>query len=173
MFPNLKYRSKPIFWDEKTQQVTSSEQITRTYGTLAVAKNRGFLRFDSTLEFNVYLRLVEMFGANRVLRQYPLRIIPPGYCYKSGKKWRVDFAIFDGTDDKFPAHFIEAKGAVMPDFRHCIASLESFDPGSFDQLSIVFGKTIPPDKMIKNLLSTDFKNRIYTLKELQCTQRLR
>ena len=170
---NLKYRSKPVYWDEKRQKIATKEQIESAFLLNPTAKKREFSRFDSTLEFNVYLRLVEMFGSKRITRQFPVQIVPPGYCYKSGKNWRIDFAIFDDNDQKFPTYLVEAKGAVMPDFRHCVASLEVYDPGSFDRLSIVFGRSVPPDKMMKNLMSTDFSQRIYTLKELQCTNTLR
>jgi len=119
-----KYRSKPVFWDVQERCVPSKEEIAYRRFSDRSTQDKKIYRFDSTLEFNVFLRLVDLFGLNRVVCQYPLQIIPPGYCYKSGKKWKVDFAILDDTDRNFPAHFVEAKGAVMPEFRHCVASFE-------------------------------------------------
>lgn len=169
----LKYRSKPVFWDEKNKCVAPDWQLNdlKTLGENLARES--FLRFDSTLEFHVYLKLVDMYGDKRVLRQYPLEVIPPGYCYLTGKKWRVDFAILDRIGDKFPVRYVEAKGMITTDFSYALACLEAYDPDSFEQLSLVFGQRFPSGKLMTRLRKTDFADRIYTLKQFQCTSRLK
>jgi hypothetical protein len=168
-----KYRAQPVFWDEKQQRIPSQDQLVgiKTLGEKAIKDS--FLRFDSTLEFNVYLKLVDLVGSKRILRQYPLEVLPPGYCYLTGKKWRVDFAILERIGDKFPISYVEAKGLITTDFSYALACLEVYNPDSFDQLSLVFGQRFPPGKLMTRLRKTDFAKRIYTLKQFQCISRLK
>ncbi len=169
----LKYRAKPVYWDayEKAVMPVATIENLMRLGTLK--RSERFLRFDSTLEFSVYLKLVDLVGVERIIRQFPLEVIPPGYCYLTGKRWRVDFAIVNKVGDKFPVSYVEAKGLVLPEFRFQLASLEVYDPDAFDQLTIVFADKIAEDKMFKRLMKTDFSSRVYTLKKFQCTSSLR
>ncbi len=112
MTNQLKYRSKPVFWNKENRRVISPLEAEK-YRSKGKLKLPEYLeRFDSTLEFNVYQKLVDLFGENRIVRQYPLEIFFPGCCYPKGKKWRVDFAVrYSSNSDDF-VYFIEAKGAL-------------------------------------------------------------
>jgi hypothetical protein len=168
-----KYRASPVYWDALNKIALSTAAMKNLRQSGALKESGRFSRFDSVLEFNVYLKLVDLVGAERILRQYPLEIIPPGYCYLTGKRWRVDFAIVNEAGDKFPANYVEAKGLVLPEFRFQLASLESYDPDAFDQLTIVFDRKIDEGQIFKRLMKTDFSSRVYTLKEFQCISNLK
>ena len=173
MTRQLKYRSKPVFWDLEDKRVISSLEVEkyRSKGRLKLP-NR-IERFDSTLEFSVYQKLIDLYGERRIVRQYLLMILPPGYCYPKGKYWRVDFAVKTAIGSNDYARFVEAKGAVLSDFRHTLSALENHDDRSFNRLRIVFGGGIPQDNVfIKNLLKTDFKRNLYSLRHFEKLTRL-
>lgn len=173
MANKLKYRSSPVFWDLLSRRVIDTSEVEkyRSKGRLKLPNH--IQRFDSTLEFNVYQKLVDLFGANRIVMQHPLLIFPPGYCYPKGKKWRVDFAIKFSPNSNSFVLFVEAKGAILPDFRHTLSALENHDDRSFSRLRIVFGHGVPQDSaFIRNLLKTDFERNLYSFKQFEKLTRL-
>ncbi len=173
MTKQLKYRSKPVFWDLLDKRVISSLGVEkyRFKGKLKLPNH--IERFDSTLEFNVYQKLIDLYGNRRIVTQYPLMIFPPGYCYPKGKYWRVDFAVKTAIGSNDYTRFVEAKGAVLSDFRHTLSALENHDERSFCKLRIVFGGGIPQDSaFVKNLLKTDFKRNLYSFKHFEKLTRL-
>lgn len=173
MSAQSKYNASPVYWDSLNKTALSSAAMKNLRESGALKKSGRFSRFDSTLEFDVYLKLVDLVGVDRIARQFPLEVVPPGYCYLTGKRWRVDFAILNKAGDKFPVSYVEAKGLVLPEFRFQLASLEAYDPDAFDQLTIVFADKIANDRMFKHLMRTDFSSRVYTLKEFQCISKLK
>lgn len=163
-----KYKAKYVFWDNKNRVVKNVHdiEIYRCNGKLKLPEY--IWRFDSQHEFKVYLNLVRIFGWDRIKRQYPLTIIPPGRCYPNGKVWRIDFAITSEFDKELCTHYIEAKGAFLPEFATTLALFEYQDPYDFNELFIVFNGKLPTNnRVIKSLLKTDFKDNLLSLKELE------
>lgn len=163
-----KFRSRYVFWDlNKCTLVNKHDiEIYRCHGKLKLPPY--IARFDSQHEFKVYLQLCRLFGADRIIRQYPIDIIPPGCCYPKGKTWRVDFAIIGSKDRESYSYFIEAKGAFLPEFSQTIAFLEAHSISDFEKLKIVFiGKLPEKSKVIKSLLKGKFKDNLLTLNQLK------
>ncbi len=163
-----KFKAKPVFWNSKDKVVKSEHdiEIYRCDGKLKLPEH--IWRFDSQHEFKVYLELVRIFGADRIERQCSLTIIPRGKCYPKGKTWKVDFAITFDEDSDLCTHFVEAKGAFLPEFATTLALLERENPSCFDITYVVFnGKPPSSNRVIKSLLKTDFKDHLLTLKELE------
>ena len=121
----LKYKSRCVYWDLTKQVVIDPQDIKvyRQQGRLKLPNH--LIRFDSVHEYKVYLELCRIYGANRIIRQYQLDILPPCFCYPKGKKWRVDFAILSSTSQGGYFCFVEAKGAFLPEFAHTLACLEA------------------------------------------------
>ena len=125
-------------------------------------------RFDSQHEFKVYLELVRMYGFTRVIKQYSLQIIRPSYCYPHGKNWKVDFAIRSKQNRYKIVCFVEAKGAFLSEFGYTLSALETYDRESFRQLRIVFSASVPKkNRIVANLLKTDYRDNLFTLKQLK------
>ncbi|MEL6438691.1 MAG: hypothetical protein AAFQ80_05470 [Cyanobacteria bacterium J06621_8] len=163
-----KYRSKHVFWDA-INQVTISPDVAQEL----IKKNRNkrpenIWRFDSQHEFRVYLALIEIYGADRIIRQHKIVILPPSRCYPKGKNWRVDFAVTSKTPLGGYSFFVEAKGAFLPEFGSTLANLEQYDSMTFDRTYIIFDQKIPSDnKVVKALLNSDFKHHLLTLRTLK------
>ncbi len=163
-----KFKAKPVFWDTKDKVVRSEIdiEIYRCNGKLKLPEH--IWRFDSQHEFKVYLELVRIFGAYRIKRQIPISLLPPRRCYPNGKTWKVDFAIDNGIASNEWTHFVEAKGAFLPEFATTLAILEDKDSWAFDNLFVIFnGKPPATNRVIKSLLKTDFKDHLLSLKELE------
>ena len=162
-----KYKSKVVYWDCRRRQVIYESQSYRQ-----VTKNRRELkphvyRFDSTLEFNVYLKLVEQYGANCIDRQIPLQIHPPTRCLKTGRFWKVDFGLKRSKSNRNHYAYIEVKGLITSEFAHKLPMLELHNVEAFEKLHLVFAKKIPKtNTIVRNLLRTDFSQRIFTLQTL-------
>ena len=168
MANKAKYKAKPVFWDSELRFVLGSNLIDsfRHKGRLKLPKQ--IIRFDSQHEFKVYLELCRMYGAERVGRQFRAEIIPPGYCYPNGKNWKIDFAVSGETSFSGLTHYVEAKGAFLPEFAHTLASFEAHDPVYFERLIVVFTNAIPKNnKIIESLLDSPFKKNLLTLEELK------
>lgn len=109
-----------------------------------------------------------MFSVKTVVRQYPVEIIPPGCCYRLGKSWRIDFAIANSDPFLGFSHYVEAKGAFLPEFAHTLASFEARYDKRLTKLIIVFTDSIPKNnKVIKSLLDSPFRSNLLTLEELK------
>ena len=166
-----KYKSKVVFWNSRTRQT-----VFPSKAYVQVSKHRRELkpyiyRFDSTLEFNVYLRLIELHGINCVDRQIPLLVQPPTRCIKTGRFWKVDFGLKRSRSNSNHYAYVEAKGLITSEFSHKLPMLELNNVIAFEKLHLVFGKTIPKDHAImRNLLRTDFSQRIYTLNTIPIIQ---
>ena len=163
-----KYKSKFVYWDIFYQHVVSQENIEayRQQGQLKLPEN--IWRFDSQHEFKVYLQLVRIFGAGRIVRQYELEIIPRGLCYPSGKTWRVDFAIISQPPTGGFSHYIEAKGGILPGFAMVLACLETHNVDAFDKTYVIFTRCVSTtNRVIKALLKTPVGRRLITLKQLE------
>ena len=166
-----KYKAKHVFYDSKTRSVISacSTDIYRVNGKLKLPSH--IWRFDSIHEFKVYLELTRMYGVDRIARQHKLEIIPSGCCYPKSKDWRVDFAILNSSRFGGCSHFIEAKGAFLPEFATTLACLEQNNEYAFEKLYLVFpGKPPTTNRVLNSLMKTYFANHIFTLKELQHKQ---
>jgi hypothetical protein len=163
-----KYKAKAVFWDTEKQTVIDKSEVERYRVKNRLKLPNTIARFDSQHEFKVYLELCRMYGADRVIRQFPVEIFPKGICYPKGKHWKVDFAI--KSNGRLPTifAFVEAKGAFLPEFAHTLAALEWSEPDVFNSLIVVFGNSIPTEnKVITSLLNSDFNCRLLTFKELQ------
>ena len=168
-----KFKAKPVFWDSRSRGVRSEHdiEIYRCQGKLKLPEH--IWRFDSQHEFKVYLELVRIFGVDRIERQYPLTIIPPGRCYPNGKNWKVDFAITSDEDKYLYTHYVEAKGAFLPELATTLALFEYQDPYDFNDLFVIFNGNPPSsNRVIKSLLKTDFKDHLLSLKELEQSNQL-
>ncbi len=168
-----KYKAKYVFWDSRDKVVRSGIdiEIYRCNGKLKLPEH--IWRFDSQHEFKVYLELVRIFGVDRIERQYLSTLFLPGKCYPKGKNWKVDFAIKDAEIPGDFSHFVEAKGAFLPEFATTLAILEARNPWFFNELFVVFNSKPPTSsRVIKSLLKTDFKNHLISLKELEQSNQL-
>ncbi len=162
-----KYKAVPVFWNTELCSVLDSRnlEIYRVKGKLKLPEH--IWRFDSQHEFKTYLELCRMYGENRIIRQLPVSILKPSYCYPRGKTWKVDFAISDNSQPNKPLLFVEAKGAFLTEFALILGILEELRFNIFRRLRIVFPEKLPVEnKMVKTLLESDFKKNLLTLKEL-------
>ena len=168
-----KYKAKVVYWDSKRQITISHENALKWK-----MENKGKLpkfiyRFESTHEFLVYLELVRMFGAERIVRQHKLHIFPPSACYPHGKVWRVDFAILTlsyGEDFDF---YVEAKGLFLPDNRVTLACLEQYNFAAFNRLRIVFTNNIPIEhRLVASINRSDYSRMLLTLPQLKALETL-
>lgn len=163
-----KYKAKYVYWDVDQRIVRSIHDIEvfRCHGKLKLPPN--IIRFDSQHEFKVYLELVRLFSAERIERQYKVQIASPTYCYPSGRHWKIDFAITKASKPDNYAYYFEAKGAVLPEFTHTLATFESHNPTSFNRLYLVFPNEIPlENKVIKALSKSPCLDRLLTLEQLK------
>lgn len=168
-----KYKAKAVFFDLDKRTVVNKDDVLVRRGKNSLVLPDNVTRFDSQHEFKVYLELCRMYGAENIVRQYPVEIYPPGLCYPKGKNWKVDFAIKAPYKLLKPYIFAEAKGAFLPEFAHTLASVECYQPEVFDDLYIVFGSSFPiENRVISSLVNSSFEYRLLTLKELQCLQHL-
>ncbi len=163
-----KYKAKPVFWDTELRSVLDVNSIGKYRTKDRLKLPNSICRFDSQHEFKVYLELCRMYGTDKIVRQHPLEVIPSGYCYPNGKSWKVDFAVTLSNPSLGFSHYVEAKGAFLPEFAHTLSSLELHNDSVFSRLSIVFTDEIPKtNRMVKALMKTDFKSNLFTLKELE------
>jgi hypothetical protein len=163
-----KYKAKAVFFDSIKRVVIDRDEIDkyRPEGRLKLPEH--ITRFDSQHEFRVYLELCRMYGADRIIRQFPVRIFSPGYCYPKGKIWKVDFAVTNLKPHNGICHYVEAKGAFLPEFAYTLATLEQSDPVVFDRLYIIFGHSIPiENKVVRSLFNSNFGYQLLTLKEIE------
>ena len=168
-----KFKAKPVFWDSRNKVVRSGIdiEIYRCNGKLKLPEH--IWRFDSQHEFKVYLELVRIFGADRIERQYHVDLFFPSKCYPNGKVWRCDFAIDNSPNKDEWTHFVEAKGAFLPEFATTLALVEDKESEVFDNLFIIFNSKPPAtNRVIKSLLKTDFKDHLLSLKELEKSKNL-
>ncbi|MGL5078969.1 MAG: hypothetical protein ACRDBG_24490 [Waterburya sp.] len=171
--PALKYRSKTVFWDTHRRIVISKEKAT-SYCSNNQRKIPDYIfRFDSTLEFHVYLELFRIYGGSRIVRQYPLKIFPPSVCYPKGKTWKVDFAITHSKPSSDYHRFVEAKGIFVRENRITLAALEQVNPVAFNKLRIVFPRAIPVETdIIRAISNSDYQDMLLTLLDLKRLQAL-
>ena len=169
----MKYKSCVVHWDSKAWRVIDKQDADKQRSGKQKRLPEHIYRFDSTLEFNVYLKLIKMYSVSRVKRQHPVLYIPPGECYPKGKLWKVDFAIRSSTYEHDYSFYIEAKGAITADFRDKMPILEHTNPEVFRRLFLIFGSRIPvKSKVVRNLLATKHIRQIYTLKKFQQLEKL-
>lgn len=168
-----KYSARVVFWDNQRMCVTSKQQAD----SLRVGKQKRLpshiFRFDSKLEFEVYLHLLKMYPANRIRRQVPLPLIRKGLCYPRGKPWKIDFAITWNFNKNHIYRYVEAKGIVTSDFRNILPVLEQNNPEAFSKLILVFGSSIPTkNRIISNLLASKKKRDMYTLRTFNLLEKI-
>lgn len=162
--PSNKYGSKIVFWDSTNRCVISKEQGDSCREGKRNRLPKHIYRFDSTLEFKVYMKLTQMYSPERVKRQVRLCLVPPGKCCPKGKFWKVDFGITKKSNPKEYEHYVEAKGRITVDFRYTLPMLEYSNPEAFNRLTLVFGSKIPHgNQVISSLLRKDFSSHIYTV----------
>lgn len=163
-----KYRSKAVFWDLQKQIVISKQRANEHRLGASTRLPEHIVRFDSIHEFAVYLELSRIYGHHRIVRQYPLPIIPKSICYPTGKTWRVDFAITAENKSRTFTNFVEAKGVMMREFRMTLACLEQNNFPAFARLSMVFPKAIPTEcVLVKTLSRSSHQDMLLTLPELR------
>ena len=168
----LKYGSKAVFWNSETRTVlhTYEVDIYRDKGKLKLPKH--IWRFDSQHEFNVYVELTRMYGENRILRQEPVTVISPGWCFPKGKQWKVDFVVVPSEDKGDIDYLVEAKGAFLPEFGWALACLEAEWEYLFLHTKIIFPYSLPKkNKIVKALLNSGFSHNLLTLKDLKAKDR--
>lgn len=163
-----KYKAKAVFWDTKREIVIDNSAVEKYRAKNRLKLPDHITRFDSQHEFKVYLRLCWMYGEHRIKRQYPIEVIPPGRCYPKGKCWKVDFAITTAWAVPKISHYVEAKGALLPEFVNTLVQLEISQPNVFKNLSVVFSRSIPTEnKVIHSLLNQFHVPYFCTLEELE------
>jgi hypothetical protein len=169
----LKYSSKPVYWDRQRLCVISKEKAN-SYRTKKTPRLPDYItKFDSTLEFKVYLELVRMYGQENIVCQHPIQIIPPGYCYPKGKVWKIDFAVFNTSKPYGFQYFVEAKGKVLPEFRTSLACLEQRNLDVFNKVCLVFDRTVPmSDFLVTALYKSHRRDSLLTLSQLEKLPRL-
>ncbi len=160
-----KYQARSVYWNVETQTVVDRASWSIPYQKSGKLPPN-IVYFASTFEFKVYQALVDLYGVNSVIHQYPLPIISKCKCYPLGQDWRIDFAIKPSIKEAFPTMLVEAKGYPTETFTKNLAFLEQTNPTAFERFYLLFHKAIPKgNKLIKNLLSTDVKDRILTLSQ--------
>ncbi|MGL5074356.1 MAG: hypothetical protein ACRDBG_00750 [Waterburya sp.] len=163
-----KYKAKAVFWDTEKETVIGKSEVERYRVQNRLKLPDNIARFDSQHEFKVYLELCRMYGADRVIRQFPVKIFLKSDCYPRGKTWKVDFAIKSAGQLATIANYVEAKGAFLPEFATTLAVLEWSEPDVFSNLVIVFSGSLPlENRMVCSLLNSNSDCRLLTLKELQ------
>lgn len=163
-----KYKAKAVFWHTEWETVLDKSSLEEYRSKNRLKLPEHVFRFDSQHEFKVYLELCRMYGADKVVRQYPVQVIPPGYCYPKGKSWKIDFYIGRESTCFGSSLFVEAKGFFLPEFAHNLASFEQKNINAFKKLIIVFGNSIPiENKVVKALLNSEYGQNLLTLKELE------
>lgn len=168
MVTTTKYKAKYVFWDLENRTVKSTSDIERYRQKDKLTLPEHIIRFDSQHEFKVYLELCRMYGTERVLRQYKLRVVPPCCSYPNGKFWRVDFAIKEPPRSENLMWYVEAKGMVTTEFEYTLALMESNRAMDFCDLVVVFPSKVPTqNRLIKNLLNSDFQTNLLTLHDLK------
>jgi hypothetical protein len=168
-----KYKAKAVFWDLDKSTVVDKSEIERYREKGRLKLPDHVARFDSQHEFKVYLELCRMYGQEKIYRQYSTEVIPAGYCYPKGKNWKIDFSIANERPYLGTSHFVEAKGAFLPEFAHTLANFELLNDKAFGKLIIIFGNSIPIEsKVIKALLDSEYAQNLLTLKELKQLSRL-
>jgi hypothetical protein len=173
MVATPKYKAKAVYFDSRKRVVIGKDEAERyrVKGKLKLPDD--ISRFDSQHEFKVYLELCRIYGAERVVRQCPVRIYPPGLCYPKGKTWKIDFGIACSILPWEIEHYVEAKGAFLPEFAHTLASLETLDYEIFHSLYLVFPESIPKgNRIIRSLTTSKYQHRLLTLEELSCLRHL-
>lgn len=168
-----KYKAKAVYYDSN-KRVVMPKGIVEEYRTpRGLRLPDGVFRFDSQHEFKVYLELCRIYGADGIIRQRRVEIYPSGLCYPKGKTWKIDFAIRNNDPYDPIAHYVEAKGAFLPEFAHTLASLERVDYDVFHSLYLVFPDSIPSgNRIIRSLMNSNYKHHLLTLEELSCLQHL-
>ncbi len=162
-----KYKAHSLYWDLEAQSIVQKTDLLKRYqkyGKLNLPEHISY--FASKFEFQVYQALVKLYGVNAVIHQYPLPIISEGKCYPIGKDWKIDFAVKPSIDSSFPIMLVEAKGRLTETFTRNLAFLEQTNPTAFERFYLLFHRAIPQgNKLIRNLMSTDVKDRILTLSQ--------
>lgn len=160
-----KYNAKIVYWDTITNSVISKDKADSLREGERSRLPSYIVRFDSTLEFEVYLKLLFLYGSDRVHRQVPVELIPKGTCYSTGKPWKVDFGIINPFNNSY-RFYVEAKGRITADFRNTLPILEHTNPEVFKRLILVFGSKVPVrNRVIASLIKSSNYPRIYTLKK--------
>lgn len=168
-----KYNSKVVFWNALKMCSVSKHEADSLRESKRKRLPDYIYRFDSTLEFRVYLALTKMYGASRVKRQISVPLIPHGICYPKGKAWKIDFAVVNSFDSSKYAFYVEAKGRITPEFRNVLPILEHTNPDVFNRLFLVFGTKIPTEnRVVANLLQGKNHHRVHTLKSFSSLTRL-
>ena len=171
---NSKYNTKLVFWNAQTSSVIAKQQADAQRDKQKGRLPEHIYRFDSVLEFQVYLHLNSMYPSHRIKRQVPVTLIPSGKCHPKGKKWRIDFAITYSSCDSSVMHYIEAKGRITPEFRNTLPILEITNPDVFNKLFLVFGRKIPTEnRVVNNLLSTKLVSHVYSFQTFTKLKALR
>lgn len=168
MAQSTKYRAKHVYWDASKRIVIAPEVAKELQAKNNNKRPDYIWRFDSQHELKVYRELVRMFGADRIIRQYTVEIVPESRCYPNGRKWRVDFAVI-GNHRLFPYQWlVEAKGAFLPEFAVTLSFLEQFNINAFIRTFIIFTDEVPvKNQVVKSLMKTSFNSHLLTLKELE------
>lgn len=168
-----KYKAKHVYWDAKNECAIGSTILEKYRVKNRLKLPEHIWRFDSQHEFRVYLELVRMYGSYYVLRQQPIEIIEPSYCYPKGKIWKVDFAVCSPNLGSGIIYFVEAKGCFLPEFAYTLSALEQIDFSEFRKLKVIFPSTIPKtNKVIKALLDSHFNQNLLTLSDLKLLSKL-
>ncbi|MGL5805395.1 MAG: hypothetical protein ACRC11_08120 [Xenococcaceae cyanobacterium] len=130
-----KYNAKGIWFDVSRQKIINSPSLK------ARRDNRCLYHLDSLFEFQVYERLVAVFGIGRVQIHPMIPVIyDPTKVYPNGLNWKADFAVLDAH--KVQRHIIEAKGLIHESFRLKMSLLEQHNPRAFERVLMVF-RTMP------------------------------
>lgn len=82
-----KYKAKTVFWHSEWKIALDKSSLEKYRSKNRLKLPEHIIRFDSQHEFKVYLELCRMYGEDRLVRQFPIQVIPPGKCYPGGKTW--------------------------------------------------------------------------------------
>jgi hypothetical protein len=132
---------------------------------------KGWIKFDSIFESNIYLSLKKNFPRSTVLTQYPFNIVPsnPMDRYDKPLIWKCDFALEVPLLNKIipievKGNWIESNHSAMSDFRKTLRLLDLFYPKEARELIIVSSKrpiafdgyntSIMPDELVGKVITT-------------------
>lgn len=136
-----KYHNRLVFYDQISGETFERRPKDAPSGQI--------IKFDSKLEFDVFLELKHYASGFEIKHQVPIKLKPKTQ-YSSFVNYVVDFGVYDRQSFTF-AFYVEAKGLLTPDAALKLQVLEAVAPSVREKLLIVsresnhyFGKKFPP-----------------------------
>ncbi|XZN93237.1 MAG: hypothetical protein ACM65M_10610 [Microcoleus sp.] len=136
-----KYFNRLVFYDQISGETFERRPKDAPSGQI--------IKFDSKLEFGVFLELKHYASSFEIKYQIPVELKPKTK-YSPSSHYVVDFGAYDKQIGEFD-FYVEAKGLLTPEAAFKLQMLEVVEPSVREKLVIVsqvsnhyFGKKFPP-----------------------------